>query len=417
MDYRYFLAIDKHLNSYSINVLNTNYLWKEIIGGDIKDRRYELKTINGVTFTKNIMYDSREYELRKCLHLYKDKKYGWQPCTKLMEDFIRGDIYTSDIFYWADKDSIYIKPYDITVKITSDPKVSVNYSEKMYNFNDSIPKKFNYDELDQVMFCVHGIARKSYEFTYYERSIQRFNERLLKSGIRILLVPITWNADLNNSYVKDLFYKRNIYYKLIKKSTNEIMYYVCCQENRDKLYDEVITKINNTYDIINSKMRIQDSNILAFGHSMGSIILSDILTDKTQYNKLIRKPIAYIASGSPWPLTSMFLGNMDRNFINMKLFMNIIYNNDPLAYFYSKYFSGEKQYIILNNGNEVSDKSNRDDNKNPIDKNIDFVIQSNSFLDNIIDTSLLSPIDHVSYFNNNQVIEFLIQKIIQIQNL
>jgi len=415
---RYFLAIDKKLNDYKCKLLQNNYIWKELDKGNLNDIRYEINEINNVKYVKNIFYDSFHYEIVETDFFYLDDNYGWQPCTKIMNEFLKSGKLEDKNFERIMGQEVKVKAMDKRYRFSDSRTIKVAFSEKIYVSKNDIPKTMPNKKIDKIIFCTHGIGRKMNSVNAFENMIQAYNDKLSSElDINVLMVPITWSADILEDYIDNLFTDENVYTDMIKKSSIEVLYYTCCIENRERLYFYIINYINTMMKYFRENFDITKTDYTFIGHSMGSIIMSDILTDEKLIKTLDVNIDTYFSMGSPWPMTRHLidLNKQTRKFVNIKHFYNIKYDNDPLSYMYSNYFTGKKIYTNLSRQEKIEELHFQD--INPINGHVDFIIKEDSFI-NIFKVNYISaPMSHVKYFDNDKVFRFIKENIVSINKL
>ncbi|AAS50476.1 AAR110Cp [Eremothecium gossypii ATCC 10895] len=242
----------------------------------------------------------------------------------------------------------------------------------------------NYREIDHLILCVHGIGQnlgKKYQYVNFAHTVNllRSNlKRLYNNGdswkaynrdvvkrpdwefnSRVQVLPITWRHDIGFS--TDEFVKEKEQPELptladitvdgirpLRRVFGDVALDVLLygeEYYRNRIMEKVASRLNNVYDKFCHKNPSFNGRVSLIGHSLGSLILFDILAQHEKYH-LHFDVENYFAIGSPigvlkliqqtkiahygGPLQTDFGLRIDRPKCNR--FYNLFHSCDPIAY-------------------------------------------------------------------------------------
>lgn len=323
-----------------------------------------------------------------------------------------------------------------------------------------------------LSFCIHGIGQtlgSKYEYVNFPKTINTFRtslhkiifelgkEKDMRDDVKLQVLPITWRDKLNfdhptndnnlPSFSEICPTGATTIRSLIGDIGLDILLYddVYYQQ---QIIDAVIKELNDKYDIYKKHHSNVDVEISLIGHSLGSLILFDILSNKKYYQKLKFDVSNFFGVGSP---VSIFKLIQRYNFKKLACnnYFNIFHECDPIGYrvepLIDRSIANVQPVVIatlsppdliidkVKNINLINDyilgsdlmknkadipnlkldgKLKRSHVENMHIHNslgrVDFVIKSK-----LLDLDVINALSsHVSYFENLDMIRFLIQKLL-----
>ncbi|WFD01311.1 hypothetical protein MYAM1_004073 [Malassezia yamatoensis] len=182
---------------------------------------------------------------------------------------------------------------DLLKSIPSDPLGASNNEEP-----DTIP--------EQLVFCIHGIGQKyseDYQAAHFVHDIERLRTTLHQqsqipdmaqqlSSARIKMIPVCWRQHLNfepehGEYkLQDITNDSTIpaVRAVIAKVLLDIPFYL--SDHRTEILDAVRLELNRLYRLFlqrNPEFLQRGGKVSILGHSLGSALASDLLTDQPTY--------------------------------------------------------------------------------------------------------------------------------------
>lgn len=327
-----------------------------------------------------------------------------------------------------------------------------------------------------LSFCVHGIGQtlgSKYEYVNFPKTINIFRTSLHKmiselgkkkdmhDDVKLQVLPITWRDKLNfdhptndnnlPSFSEICPTGATTIRSLIGDIGLDILLYDDVYYQH-QIIDAVINELNDKYEIYKKHHSNVEIEISLIGHSLGSLILFDILSNKKYYQKLKFDVTNFFGVGSP---VSIFKLIQRYNFKNLACnnYFNIFHECDPIGYRIEplidrsiatvqpvaiatfsppdmiidkvKNINLINDYILssdlIKNKAEIPNlKLNGKLKKSHVENmhkynslgRVDFVIKSK-----LLDLDVLNALSsHVSYFENLDMIRFIIQKLLSKRN-
>lgn len=323
-----------------------------------------------------------------------------------------------------------------------------------------------------LSFCVHGIGQtlgSKYEYVNFPKTINTFRTSLHKiiaelgkeedmhDDVKLQVLPITWRDKLNfdhptndnnlPSFSEICPTGATTIRSLIGDIGLDILLYddVYYQQ---QIIDAVINELNDKYEIYKKHHSNVEIAVSLIGHSLGSLILFDILSNKEYYEKLKFDVSNFFGVGSP---VSIFKLIQRYNFKNLACnnYFNIFHECDPIGYRIEplidrsianvqpvaiatlsppdiiidkvKNINLINDYILgcdlIKNKAEIPNlkldgklKKSHVENMHKHNSlgRVDFVIKSK-----LLDLDVINALSsHVSYFENLDMIRFIIQKLL-----
>ena len=323
-----------------------------------------------------------------------------------------------------------------------------------------------------LSFCVHGIGQtlgSKYEYVNFPKTINTFRSSIhniiadlkkdkdMHDDVKLQVLPITWRDKLNfdhptNDNTLPSFSEicpsgATTIRSLIGDIGLDILLYDDVYYQR-QIIDAVITELNEKYEIYKKHHPNIEIEISLIGHSLGSLILFDILSTQEYCHKLNFKVNNFFGVGSP---VSIFKLIQRYNFKKLACenYYNIFHECDPIGYriepLVNRSVANVKPVVIatlsspdiiidkVKNINLINDYILGSDllkNKSSItnltldgklnESHIKSLHEHNSFgrLDYVIKSKLLdldvinALSSHVSYFENLDMINFIIKKLL-----
>ncbi|CEF70686.1 Phospholipase DDHD1 [Strongyloides ratti] len=143
-------------------------------------------------------------------------------------------------------------------------------------------------EYTDLMFVVHGIGQKGYE-NLIAKNTQQMREILnpmiekqfKECNKKLIMIPIEWRSSLilDNDLSSHILLSRM---SSVRESLNSIAMDIMCYQSplyRTEIINGVIRQLNNVYKIFIKNNPMFKGNISLFAHSLGSVILFDILSN------------------------------------------------------------------------------------------------------------------------------------------
>ncbi|CAL9737767.1 probable phospholipase YOR022C, mitochondrial [Monosporozyma servazzii] len=242
--------------------------------------------------------------------------------------------------------------------------------------------KSSYDrEIKHLVLCVHGIGQtlgKKYEYINFAHTVNLLRTNMKKlyevsddlkninkangssdwknnGGVQVL--PITWRHSIGfetepleeNESVPELPTLADITVKGIlplRKLFGDVAVDAILYEEpyyRDKILEEVCAQLNKTCRLFKERNPTFNGDVHVIGHSLGSVILFDILKDSNKY-KLEFDTKKFFCLGSPvgllkliqrtriFPLDHLNDSGLNINQPNCENLYNIYHTCDPVAY-------------------------------------------------------------------------------------
>uniref|UniRef100_A0AAF5DQW1 DDHD domain-containing protein n=1 Tax=Strongyloides stercoralis TaxID=6248 RepID=A0AAF5DQW1_STRER len=143
-------------------------------------------------------------------------------------------------------------------------------------------------EYTDLMFVVHGIGQKGYEDLIAKNTQQMRNilnpmieKHFNKCNKKVIMLPIEWRSSLvlDNELSSHILLSRM---SSFRESLNSIAMDIMCYQSplyRTEIINGVIRQLNNVYKIFIKNNPMFKGNISIFAHSLGSVILFDILSN------------------------------------------------------------------------------------------------------------------------------------------
>lgn len=323
-----------------------------------------------------------------------------------------------------------------------------------------------------LSFCIHGIGQtlgSKYEYVNFPKTINTFRtsihniiselekEKDMHDNVKLQVLPITWRDKLNfdhptndnnlPSFSEICPSGATTIRSLIGDIGLDILLYddVYYQQ---QIINAVINELNDKYETYKKHHSNIEIEISLIGHSLGSLILFDILSDKKYYQKLNFDVSNFFGVGSP---VSIFKLIQRYNFEKLACnnYFNIFHECDPIGYRIEPLIDrsianvqpvaiatlSSPDIIIdkVKNINLINDYILGSDlikNKSEIpnlkldgklkESHVQNIYKHNSFgrVDFVIKSKLLdldvinALSSHVSYFENLDMIRFIIQKLL-----
>lgn len=303
------------------------------------------------------------------------------------------------------------------------------FDKKLYDNNNFIPKVHPRNGMPKsVIFCIHGIGQRfkkdRYDFLATVQAFDTVFNNPKTSRTKHFIVPVLWDIQIGDVNVIS---ESNPIKDEIETLYTDILYYLSDPKNSTKLNSQVISVMNSNWEKIKKTWPEFNGKITWIGHSLGSVIASEILTNRNLLDELkCPEPYVYFSMASPWPLINVLrnkktltspeqsnsLSTTDTYFHTRYLF-NLMNDIDPLAFLYSPTFLftdgtfGLKVVLDLNTKNPVANSHLK--LLNPATQNVDYI--SRTFGAGIIrffklDT-VLGFVKHIQYFNNIVILSFI----------
>ncbi|XP_044740979.1 phospholipase DDHD2 [Chrysoperla carnea] len=228
------------------------------------------------------------------------------------------------------------------------------------------------DNIDHLIFMVHGVgSRCDLKFRSLVQVVNDFRQilsQLIKSHYktsyengsvsRIEILPISWHDKLHSDEETGIDQKmKNISLEsipLLRDFTNDTILDALCYTS--PIYSQTIIscvgdEMNRLHKLFMSRNRGFNGGVSLAGHSLGTLIIFDILSNQTNgesnnntkvqlpelnYPRLNFEPLAFFALGSPISMFITIRGidtlGVDFKFPTCQKFFHIFHPYDPVAY-------------------------------------------------------------------------------------
>lgn len=207
-----------------------------------------------------------------------------------------------------------------------------------------------------LTFCVHGIGQSlgsKYEYVNFPKTISLFRDNIKKmidinkesssmdEDTKIQVLPITWRnkLDFNHpsndeslpSFAEICPSGAMVIRSLIGNIGLDILLY---DDNyyKEKIIEAVISEINSKFQKFEKLHSQTQLKISLIGHSLGSLILFDILNEEKYYKKLDFKVINFFGIGSPVSIFKLIQRYKLKNKLQCDNYYNIFHECDPIGY-------------------------------------------------------------------------------------
>lgn len=394
-------------------------------------------------------------------------------------------------------------------ELTSKPQESALSDYKKV---EDISTKNYHREVNNLVLCVHGIGQnlgKKYEYINFSqtvnflrssmKSVYKSSEGLKeinkKNGYKdweencnVQVLPITWrhSIDFQTDHVNEDLKKSDLplltditvdgvitLRKLLADVAFDILLY-CDPYYKEMIMEKATSELNRIYCRFKEKNPKFDGQIHLMGHSLGSVILFDILSSSGDTNGLKFKVDNYFSVGSPIGLLKLIARTMiapkdgkkiDYERINSpdcKQFYNIFHACDPVAYrieplvhrSLSQYhpvkipsFSGSFTKKVLEiqksfmgslsdkDTDKIEDQNLRSNSDNPLHKKVNDLNQNLApseeiqrmlkglndtgrvdyiMSPNFLEVDIISAIrSHIAYFEDSDIAAFMLREILR----
>ncbi|OBA27118.1 DDHD-domain-containing protein [Hanseniaspora valbyensis NRRL Y-1626] len=269
-----------------------------------------------------------------------------------------------DTIFFIPKDQLSIYDNILTLKLVKENILTVGLKkyirQKPIEF-EALKELTNFEQLQapkkiHLSFCVHGIGQtlgSKYEYVNFPKTISIFRDNIKKttainkiysnmeSNSKIQVLPITWRDKLDFNHPssdQDLPSFRDICPSgamIIRSLIGDIGLDILLYDNnyyKEKIIESVINELNSKFDKFKQLHNDIELEISLIGHSLGSLILFDILNNKQYYEKLNFRVINFFGIGSPVSIFKLIQRDKLKDELYCDNYYNVFHECDPIGY-------------------------------------------------------------------------------------
>ena len=269
-----------------------------------------------------------------------------------------------DTIFFIPKDQLSIYDNILTLKLVKENILTVGlkkYIRQKPIEIEELKELTNFEQLQtpkkiHLSFCVHGIGQtlgSKYEYVNFPKTISVFRDNIKKtiainkinsdmeSNSKIQVLPITWRDKLDFNHPssdQDLPSFRDICPSgamTIRSLIGDIGLDILLYDNnyyKEKIIESVINELNNKFDKFKQLHNDIELEISLIGHSLGSLILFDILNNKQYYEKLNFRVINFFGIGSPVSIFKLIQRDKLKDELYCDNYYNVFHECDPIGY-------------------------------------------------------------------------------------
>ncbi|KAF7729036.1 hypothetical protein EC973_005067 [Apophysomyces ossiformis] len=233
--------------------------------------------------------------------------------------------------------------------------------EDVASTTSTLAEEENLDEVDHIVFVIHGIGQQTEEYGYFHEhlgSLQRTAREVLQArvpdhSVRIKLVPIEWHRHIHeqtDDTIDRITLKSMPTIRLVSNHyLSDVLYYFS-KDRGQSIVNHVTETFNQAYRHLMTLHPTFHGKIAIFGYSLGGLITWDILSNQHQPTsaeevaqrqklefqcpKLDFQPDYFFGIGSPLGAL-LTVRNQNPQYYHPHpgvIFENIFHPFDPLAY-------------------------------------------------------------------------------------
>merc|ERR1719354_1299525 len=214
----------------------------------------------------------------------------------------------------------------------------------------------DYPPITQVVLVIHGIGARAdrNKIVRNTNKLRRLSQkhRSEASGGRILFLPIEWRSSLklNEKLVESITLPEVAFLRKWANSTGLDILYYTSPRYCNQLVNSLKEKLNNVYNLFKLDNPSFNGKVHVIAHSLGNIILHDVLTNwkfenngcsscgEYQKESLAFKVDTWFSMGSPLAIFLAIRGHVADGSVgkilpsNCKRIYNIYHPTDPVVY-------------------------------------------------------------------------------------
>ena len=273
-------------------------------------------------------------------------------------------IQNQETIFFIPKDQLSIYDNILTLKLVKENILTVGlkkYIRQKPIEIEALKKLTNFEQLQapkkiHLSFCVHGIGQtlgSKYEYVNFPKTISVFRDNIKKtiainkinsdmeSNSKIQVLPITWRDKLDFNHPssdQDLPSFRDICPSgamTIRSLIGDIGLDILLYDNnyyKKKIIESVINELNSKFDKFKQLHNDIELEISLIGHSLGSLILFDILNNKHYYEKLNFRVVNFFGIGSPVSIFKLIQRDKLKDELYCDNYYNVFHECDPIGY-------------------------------------------------------------------------------------